>query len=102
MTLKPFKLLATAFVVTTFAAGTAVAGDKAGCKDKKTAMKTQAGVTIPTPTEVLSVMETGVQKTKKMKKAYSFDEALEICQKKAVDDLQACIDYKTGKTTPKS
>lgn len=102
MNIKPLKIAATSLVIMAFAAGTAVAGDKAGCKDKKTTMKTEAGVTITTPTEVLSVTETGVQKTKKMKKAYSFDEALEICQKKAADDLQACIDYKTGKSTPKS
>ncbi len=103
MSTKPLKFACISILTLAFATGTALAGDKAGCQDKKTAKKTEAGVTITTPTEVLSVTEHGVTKTEaKTKKTYSFDEAMELCQKKGADDLQTCIDYKTGKTQPKT
>jgi hypothetical protein len=103
MTTKTLKIACASLLTLAFATGTAVAGDKAGCKDKKTTKATQAAVTITTPTEVLSVAEGEVKRTKvKMKKAYTFDEALELCQKKGADDLQDCIDYKTGKTQMKT
>lgn len=101
MNIKPLKIAATSLVIIAFAAGTAMAGDKAGCKDKKTAMKTEAAVTATAATNVLAATERADAKAK-MKKVYTFDQAMELCQKKGADDLQACIDYKTGKTTPKS
>lgn len=101
MTKRTLKIACASLLTLAFATGTAMAGDKAGCKDKKASMKTEAAVTTTTATNVLSATERAESKTK-MKKTYTFDEALEMCQKKGADDLQACIDYKTGKTQPKT
>ena len=88
-----------------FTAGTAFAGDGKDCDHKKkTAMKTTAAVTTAaTPqTMVLSTAERGTAMTKTAKKTYSFEDALKLCQEKGAADLQACVDYKTGKTGAKS
>ena len=42
------------------------------------------------------------KKKMKAKKIHTFDDALKMCQEKGVNDLQACIDYKTGKAQSKS
>lgn len=86
-----------------FTAGTAFAGDKKHCADKKTAMKTTSAAVTATPqTTVLSSAERGTAMTKKAKKVYSFEDALKLCQEKGAADLQACVDYKTGVTAAKS
>ena len=108
MTTKTTLKIATASLLTlAFTAGAAFAGDGKDCNHKKkTAMKTEA--TMAQQASVLPAAErrdATTKKTMKMKKAYSFDDALKLCQEKGAADLQACIDYKTGKTAkakPKS
>jgi len=96
------KVAGVALITLALSAGTAYAGPGKDCNHKKrTEAKTQA--TTMDQTSVLSASETrdAAAKKAKVRKTYSFDEALEICQKKAAADLQACIDYKTGKTAAK-
>lgn len=108
MTTKTTLKIATVSLLTiAFTAGSAFAGDGKDCKNKKrTAVNTQTP--IGQSTSVLSAVDyqrTTTKKTMKMKKTYSFDEALKLCQEKGAADLQACIDYKTGVSTkakPKS
>lgn len=94
---KPIKLLTTATIAVAFASGAALAGDKKDCPDKDhtAMMKTeasQATAVLPASTE-----RAAAPATTKMK-VYTFDEAMEKCQKYGAKDLQACIDKKTGKT----
>lgn len=102
---RSIKLISASILIAGFASGTAVAGDKKNCKDKKhiTAQKTVTAVS--TPTVVLPAKaEAGystMEKAKSMKKVYTFDEALSLCQKHGAVDLQACVDKKTGRA-PKS
>lgn len=96
------KLIGATMTTLAFASGTAFAGDGKNCDHKKKAsMKTQASqtetaMTAASPQAVLAATE-----MKKAKKTYSFDDTLELCQKKGVENLQACIDYKTGKVSAK-
>ena len=93
-----FKILSTSIIAAGFMAGTAFAGGGENCDDKKhAAMKTEASAA---QTTVLSVSEKA-SAAKSAKTMLSFDDALAVCQKKQVKDLQACIDYKTGKTVMK-
>jgi len=95
------KIAGLSLVTLAFTAGSAMAGPGKNCDDKKkTAMKTTATAT--TPTAVLATSERSKVMTKKAKKAYSFEDALKLCQEKGAADLQACIDYKTGKIDAKS
>jgi len=95
------KVASLSLITLAFTAGTAFAGDKKHCDDKKkTAMKTTA--TAVAPTAVLAGSETTKTSMKKAKKTYSFEDALKLCQEKGAADLQACVDYKTGVTAPQS
>ncbi len=95
------KFAALSAIALAFTAGSAFAGDGKDCDHKKqTAMKTEATAT--SQTAVLSASERGHTMAKKAKKNYSFEDALKLCQEKGAADLQACIDYKTGKIQPKS
>jgi len=94
---KPLKMLSVATIAIVFTSGAALAGDKKDCKDKghTAMMKTEASQ----QTAVLPASaEQAAAKSEKAMKVYSFDEALEKCQKYGAKDLQACIDKKTGKT----
>jgi len=95
------KIAGLSLVTLAFTAGSAMAGPGKNCDDKKkTATKTTATAT--TPTAVLATSESSKVMIKKAKKAYSFEDALKLCQEKGAADLQACIDYKTGKIDAKS
>ncbi len=103
---KSIQLISATVLLAGFASGTASAGDKKDCNYKKhttTAQKTETAVS--TPTVVLPATAqagySAMSKAEKMKKVYTFDEALTLCQKHGATDLQACIDKKTGQT-PKS
>ena len=88
-----------------FTAGSALAGDGKDCDHKKkAAMKTTATSTATAmpQTVVLSATDSKTAMTKTAKKAHSFEDALKLCQAKGAGDLQACIDYKTGKIDAKS
>lgn len=95
------KLVSLAALTVAFSAGTAFAGDGKDC-DKKHAMKSKASTA--QQTSVMGASERGatmVKAEKKMKKTYTFEDALKLCQDKGAADLQACIDYKTGATVSK-
>ena len=99
---KSMKIFGATVLIAGFASGTALAGDKKNCADKNhsTAQKTQTQMS--TPTMVLPAKaEATSADAQKVKKVYTFDEALAKCQKYGAADLQACIDKKTGRT-PKS
>jgi len=98
MRMTSLKVLGTSIVAAGFMAGTAFAGGGEKCKDKKNT--TTASVTSTAQTTVLSASEKA-QMAKTAKTVMSFDDALALCQKKGVTDLQACIDYKTGKIAMK-
>ena len=92
------KIATVSLLTLAFSAGSAFAGDGKDCNHKKkAALKTQTQAQ-GQQTSVLSATEKHTMKKMKAKKAYSFDDALKICQDKGVADLQACVDYKTGKT----
>ncbi|WP_026942195.1 hypothetical protein [Hellea balneolensis] len=82
----------------------ALAGDGKDCDYKKKAKvkTTSTAVTAASQTTVLSTAERGTLMTNKTKKTHSFEDALKLCRNKSADDLQACIDYKTGVTAAKS
>jgi len=94
------KTLGLAAVAVILSAGSAFAGDKKDCKNKTHASKatttTMTTTATDAPTAVLSASETG--KTK-VKKTYTLEEATAKCSKKGAKDLQACIDYKMGKSS---
>lgn len=94
---KLFKTFAIAATTMALTAGTALAGPGKDCADKKHSTATEASMSTSSETAVM-----GATAEAKMRKNYTFDEALEICEKKAATDLQACIDYKTGKTKAKA
>lgn len=107
---RSFKIIGASVLIAGLASGTAMAGDKKDCGDKHkaTAEKTQTQMSTPTvvlpaKAEMSGYPASTEAKTdaKKMKKVYTFDEALAKCQKYGATDLQACIDKKTGHT-PKS
>ena len=104
MHITTLKVTIISLLTLAFTAGSAFAGDGKDCKNKKhVTAKTEA--TAAQQTSVLPAttkQDAMAKKDMKAKKVYSFDEALALCQKKEVADLQACIDYKTGKTQPKS
>lgn len=102
---KTLKIAGLSALTLAFTAGSALAGDGKDCDHKKkAAMKTTTAATMTaTPqTVVLSATESGKTMKKKAKKSYSFEDALKMCQEKGAGDLQACIDYKTGKIDAKS
>jgi len=103
---RSFKIIGASVLIVGMASGTALAGDKKNCGDKHktTAKKTQTQMSTPTVVLPAKAETSGYPATteaKKMKKVYTFDEALAKCQKYGATDLQACIDKKTGRT-PKS
>jgi len=102
---RSIKLFAAATLIAGFASAPASAGDKKDCNYKKNTTAQQTQTKVMTPTVVLpakaEVGYSAVEKAEKMKKIYTFDEALSLCQKYGATDLQACIDKKTG-VVPKS
>jgi len=108
MRMSLIKLTSAAILMTAFTAGTAYAGNEKNCDHKKTAAaKTQAVITATPQVTVLSDVQSSAPINKastqrSAKTSYSFDEALRLCQKKGVTDLQACVDYKTGAKSNKS
>jgi len=103
MYLKSLKIIGFSALALAFTTGSALAGNGKDCDHKnKTAIKSEASaVAAPTQTSVLST-STASAKAKAVKKTYSFEDAMALCQKKGAGNLQACIDYKTGKTKPQS
>jgi len=96
MTFTSLKIAGLSVMAVGLTAGAAYAGGGKDCADKNhTAMKTESTITATPATAVLNASE----RTAKAKKVYTFEQAQ--CQAKGVSDLQACIDYKTGKTTVK-
>lgn len=97
------KTIAIGSALLAFGASAAFAGE-GHAKDCNKASKVEASTYAPTTQTTLSsaVSETQVMaasaKAEKMKKVYSFDEAVELCTSKQVADLQACVDKKTGQT----
>ena len=93
---KTLKILGTAIIAVAFTSGAAIAGPGKDCnhKDHSTAMKSEASqqtAVLPASTERTNSAD------QKQMKAYTFDEALALCQKHGATDLQACVDKKTGK-----
>lgn len=86
-------------IALTFGAPAALAGPGKDCGDKK-AKATQASSQVQGETQVLATSDRAEKKMKK--RVYTLEEATEACSKKGADDMQACINYKTGKTQPKS
>jgi len=84
--------------------GSAYAGDGKKCDHKKKAAVTasQTAVIVTPQMTVLSDAQRVDTTQNKVRKTYSFDDALKLCQDKGATDLQACIDYKTGITQAKS
>lgn len=103
---KSIKVIGATVLIAGMASGTALAGDKKNCGDKHktTAQKTQTQMSTPTvvlPAKAEAAGYPAAQTSKTMKKVYTFDEALSLCQQHGAADLQACVDKKTG-VTPKS
>lgn len=93
------KFASASLAALAFTAVSAAAGDGVNCDKKKHAMKTQTSATATMATPATAVLSsTKTRGATKIKKAYSFDDALKLCVDKSAADLQACIDYKTGKT----
>ena len=85
----------TALAMLAASAAPAFAGDGKNCDHKKkAAMKTEAAAN---GTAVLAATDRTT--IKGAKTVMTFDEALNACQTKGAADLQACIDYKTGKVS---
>jgi hypothetical protein len=99
MTQTFLKLAAITSLTLIAATGTALAQDKKSCADKKAATQTSAMITdaAANQTAVLGASEKTMT-TKQERTLLSFDDALKLCNDKAADNLQACIDYKTGVT----
>lgn len=103
MTKTTLKIAATSLVTLAFATGSAFAGDGKDCDHKKkAAMKTQTTTAAAAPQTDVLATSSAMKSKAKMTKTYTFEEALEKCQAKPAKDLQACIDYKIGKTKPAS
>lgn len=94
------KLAALTLLGLSLTAGTAFAGNGKNCHKNKQTTAQSTAVTTTAPTAVLSTTSTAKAAMKGERKIYSFDEALKLCQAKGAADLQACVDYKTGKTMP--
>lgn len=99
MTHLTFKIAAITSIAMLVSAGSAFAAGDKNCDHKKkaeqtTAMKIDAAAG---ETAVLGASEM-MTKTQKQRTILSFDEAMKLCRDKGADDLQACIDYKTGVT----
>jgi len=93
------KSIGAATIALTFISGAALAGDKKDCDHKKTTAMQKTEVSAPTA--VLPAAAT-TEKAKMEHKTYTFEEAKAKCQKYGAEDLQACIDKKTGVAKPKS
>ncbi|MGB0907576.1 MAG: hypothetical protein ACPGVT_08785 [Maricaulaceae bacterium] len=90
------KIASFSLLTIAFTASTAFAGTGKNCDHKKkAAMKTN---TATAQTKVLSASGESAAMKAHAKKTYTFDEASKLCMDKGAADLQACIDYKTGKT----
>ena len=102
MNTRHLKIAGLTTLALAFTAGTALAGPGKDCKDKKhSAMKsstTQQTSVMGASEKGATLASTGAKAEKKMKKTYTFEDALKLCQDKGAADLQACIDYKTGVT----
>lgn len=99
MTSTFLKIAAITSIAMFASAGTALAGGDKDCDHKKKAKQTSAMKADPAAgqTAVLGASEKAM-KAKKERVVLSFDEAMKLCTDKGADDLQACIDYKTGVT----
>lgn len=98
MTNKLVKIAAITTMAMLVSAGTAMAGGDKNCDDKKKAKQTSAMTTDAAgQTAVLGASEK-MTKVKKAQKVMSFEDAMKLCRDKGADDLQACVDYKTGVT----
>ena len=99
MTTKVLKIAAITTLGLIISTGTALAQDKKSCADKKAATQTSAMTTdaAADQTAVLGASEK-TMKAKKERVILGFDEAMKLCRDKGADDLQGCIDYKTGVT----
>jgi hypothetical protein len=107
MHMTTLKITTLTALTLAFTAGSALAGEGKDCdKTKHSATKTEAMTS--QQTSVLSAVEQGdtaqkAKMAKKVKKAYTVEQATALCQEKGVADLQACINYKTGaQAKPKS
>lgn len=102
MTHSLFKISSITLIAVSLTAGTALAGAGKNCDHKKRkTTTTEASMTTTAETAVMGVSATSGDAKAKMHKTYTYEEALSKCQKKGADDLQACIDYKTGKVNAK-
>ncbi|MEP3655238.1 MAG: hypothetical protein ABJO36_10115 [Litorimonas sp.] len=100
MTSTFLKMAAITSIAMFASAGTALAGGDKNCDEKKMkAKQTSAMKADPAAgqTAVMGASEKAM-KAKKERVVLSFDDAMKLCTDKGVDDLQACIDYKTGVT----
>ena len=101
MTHSRLKLAAITSIAALACAGTAFAGGDKNCDEKKkAAMKTEAAAgqtAVMTASETMEAKDK-MTKVKKARTVLSFDDALKLCTDKGAEDLQACIDYKTGAT----
>lgn len=83
--------------------GLAIAGE--GHKDCKK-NKTTAQATMPSSTAGYMPASTSVaatsERAKTKSKVMTFDEALELCTSKRAENLQACVDKKSGQAKPAS
>lgn len=95
------KLAGLSMIAIAMTAGTAYAGAGKDCKHKKTKVTSEASATSNMETAVLATSAGDTEKAHKMHKAMSFDDAVKLCTDKGAADLQACIDYKTGKVKAK-
>lgn len=101
MTRTTLKIAGLSVIAIAMTAGTAMAGNGKDCKHKKkTDVKSEATATPAGTTAVMGVSATS-DKAMAKHKVYTFDDALKLCTEKGAADLQACIDYKTGKVTAK-
>lgn len=99
MTHKFLKMAAVTSFAMLAGTGVALAGGDKNCDHKKKAEQTSAMTTTDAAgqTAVLGASEK-MTKVKKERKILSFEEATKLCRDKGADDLQACVDYKTGVT----
>jgi len=102
MTKTMLKMAAITSIAMLASAGTALAAGGENCDKKKAARATTTTTTMKTDatagkTAVLGASET-MTKAKKERVILSFEDAMKLCRDKGVDDLQGCVDYKTGVT----
>lgn len=98
------KLTACAVVTLGLLSGAAMAGDghKDCNKTKTTAQKATATSTTAAYPATATAVAGSSERAAKMKKIMTYDDALALCTRKKVDNVQACVDKKTGKAKPES